>query len=85
MPHPAKLQLGDLVLFTTACSRCRVSHVGIDLGDDKFVHAPRREINVQASDLGKIYWSKHYQGARAYIYIEKPRLNTLTLAVQNSG
>jgi len=63
----AKLQPGDLVFFATTRSRARVSHVGIYIGDGKFVHAPRRGSNVKVSSMGEAYWSKRYKGARAYI------------------
>ncbi|MBJ7265231.1 MAG: C40 family peptidase [Burkholderiaceae bacterium] len=78
----AKLQPGDLVFFATTRNRARVSHVGIYIGDGKFVHAPRRGSNVKVSSMGEAYWSKRYKGARAYI--EEPTLGTARLLAQNT-
>ncbi|MCY1424964.1 Murein DD-endopeptidase MepH precursor [compost metagenome] len=52
------LQPGDLVFFRIR-SRS-VDHVGIYVGDDKFIHAPRRGKNVRVSDLNGSYWKRHY-------------------------
>lgn len=78
----ADLQPGDLVFFATTRNRARVSHVGIYIGDSKFVHAPRRGSNVRVSSMGEAYWSKRYKGARAYI--EEPALGNPTLVAQNA-
>jgi len=58
----AELKPGDLVFFNTR--RFAYSHVGIYLGDNRFIHAPRRgrEVEVAAIDAG--YWAKHFDGAR---------------------
>lgn len=61
----AELKPGDLVFFNTL-SRS-FSHVGIYIGDGKFVHAPRTGKKVQVVDLGDSYWSKHYEGARRLV------------------
>lgn len=61
----AELKPGDLVFFNTL-SRS-FSHVGIYIGDNKFVHAPRTGKKVQVVDLSDSYWTKHYQGARRLI------------------
>lgn len=78
----AQLQPGDLVFFATTRNRVRVSHVGIYIGDSKFVHAPRRGSNVKVSSMNEAYWSKRFKGARAYI--EEPGLGEPTLIAQNS-
>ncbi len=56
------LKRGDLVFFNTRGHR--FSHVGIYLGDRKFVHAPSRGsvVRVESMDIG--YWKKRYNGAR---------------------
>ncbi len=56
------LQPGDLVFFNTL--RRSFSHVGIYLGDNKFLHAPRTGSRVQVTRLDNPYWQKHYQAAR---------------------
>ncbi|WP_049312939.1 C40 family peptidase, partial [Pseudomonas aeruginosa] len=53
-----KLQPGDLVFFRIR-SRS-VDHVGIYVGNDRFVHAPRRGKKVRVSDLNSSYWKRHY-------------------------
>jgi cell wall-associated NlpC family hydrolase len=59
---PAELQPGDLVFFNTR--RQPYSHVGIYLGDSRFVHAPSRGGHVEISDMGNRYWKSRYNGAR---------------------
>jgi cell wall-associated NlpC family hydrolase len=58
----SELQPGDLVFFNTR--RRPYSHVGIYIGEDRFVHAPRRGREVEVSDLQGRYWKKRYNGAR---------------------
>ncbi len=54
---------GDLVFFNTHGKA--ISHVGIYVNNDKFVHAPsRRTGRVLVSSLKNQYWHKHYIGAR---------------------
>lgn len=57
-----ELQKGDLVFFNT--SGKRNSHVGIYLGDNKFVHAPSTGSVVRVEDMTIAYWNKRYNGAR---------------------
>jgi cell wall-associated NlpC family hydrolase len=57
-----ELKPGDLVFFNTM--RRTVSHVGIYLGDNLFVHAPRSGGKVRIEDLGTRYWVRHFNGAR---------------------
>lgn len=64
-----ELQEGDLVFFNTLGAR--FSHVGIYLGDSKFVHAPRSGGVVRIESINTNYWKKRYNGAR--------RLDTQTL------
>jgi cell wall-associated NlpC family hydrolase len=52
---------GDLVFFGR---RGRVSHVGIYLGDGRFLHAPRRGEDVRIDDFNSRYWQARYLGAR---------------------
>jgi cell wall-associated NlpC family hydrolase len=57
----AKLMAGDLVFFGL---KGRVNHVGIYLGDGRFVHAPRTGKDVTVSSLDKGYWSGRFLQAR---------------------
>ncbi|MCJ1887792.1 C40 family peptidase [Pseudomonas sp. LA21] len=57
------LQPGDLVFFRIH-NRRNVDHVGIYVGDNQFVHAPRRGQKVRVSDLNGDYWKRHYTAAR---------------------
>jgi cell wall-associated NlpC family hydrolase len=56
------LRPGDLVFFATAGRQ--VSHVGIAIGGDRFVHAPNSRGVVRVESLGSEYWRRHYAGAR---------------------
>ena len=53
---------GDLVFFNTR--RFAFSHVGIYLGDGRFIHAPARGGEVGVATLSNAYWQKRYNGAR---------------------
>ena len=57
-----ELKPGDLVFFNTM--RRTFSHVGIYLGHDQFVHAPRTGAEVRVEDMRDKYWKKRYNGAR---------------------
>jgi cell wall-associated NlpC family hydrolase len=57
-----ELRPGDLVFFNTM--RKAFSHVGIYLGDNQFVHAPRTGGRVRIEDLRDGYWMKRFNGAR---------------------
>src|SRR5690606_11327338 len=61
----SQLEEGDLVFFNTRGAR--FSHVGIYLGDNKFVHAPRTGAVVRVEDMTVSYWKKRYNGARRII------------------
>ncbi|MEE9523330.1 MAG: NlpC/P60 family protein [Thermodesulfovibrionales bacterium] len=60
-----RLARGDLVFFATSGGR-KVSHVGIYIGGDKFIHAPSKGKKVQTESLKKSYYAKRYIGARRY-------------------
>jgi len=57
-----ELRPGDLVFFNTM--RRTFSHVGIYLGDNQFVHAPRTGARVRIEDLRDGYWMKRFNGGR---------------------
>ncbi|MDY0309605.1 MAG: C40 family peptidase [Castellaniella sp.] len=58
----SELRRGDLVFFNTLGHR--FSHVGIYLGDHKFLHAPRTGANIRVESMDVAYWRKRYNGAR---------------------
>lgn len=61
----ADLKPGDLVFFNTR--RFAYSHVGIYLGDNRFVHAPRRGREVEVATLDSGFWRKRFDGARRLV------------------
>lgn len=58
----AELQPGDLVFFNTM--RRAFSHVGIYVGDGKFIHAPRPGAEVRVESMAVSYWNRRFDGAR---------------------
>jgi cell wall-associated NlpC family hydrolase len=56
------LQPGDLVFFNTM--RHAFSHVGIYLGDGKFIHSPKPGAEVRVENMGQSYWRRRFDGAR---------------------
>jgi cell wall-associated NlpC family hydrolase len=59
------LKPGDLVFFDTR--RFAFSHVGLYLGDNRFIHAPSRGSEVEIARLSDGYWQKHFNGARRLV------------------
>jgi cell wall-associated NlpC family hydrolase len=57
-----ELQPGDLVFFNTLKST--FSHVGIYVGDHKFIHSPRSGAVVRVEDMRVGYWQQRFDGAR---------------------
>jgi cell wall-associated NlpC family hydrolase len=58
----ADLQPGDLVFFNTM--RRAFSHVGIYVGDGKFIHSPKPGAEVRVEDMRVSYWQRRFDGAR---------------------
>ena len=59
---PDELRPGDLVFFNTL--RHAFSHVGIYVGDGRFIHSPRSGSSVRIEDMRKPYWTRRFDGAR---------------------
>jgi len=57
-----QLQPGDLVFFNTM--KHAFSHVGIYVGDGKFIHSPKPGAQVRVEDMGRSYWKTRFDGAR---------------------
>ncbi|WP_051379036.1 C40 family peptidase [Derxia gummosa] len=66
--HVSKEELkpGDLVFFGTL--KRAFTHVGIYLGDGRFVHAPASGGKVRIDELSDEYWTKHWDGARRVLH-----------------
>ena len=58
----SELQPGDLVFFNTL--RRTFSHVGIYVGEGKFIHSPSAGSEVRVEDMQKAYWAHRFDGAR---------------------
>lgn len=56
------LQPGDLVFFNTM--KRAFSHVGIYVGDGKFIHSPKPGAEVRVEDMRVGYWERRFDGAR---------------------
>lgn len=62
---PQRLATGDLVFFGSAGS---VTHVGIYVGEGRFVHAPSSGGTVRLDSLAGHYWKDHYSGAKRVLH-----------------
>lgn len=58
-----ELESGDLVFFRTR-GRGTADHVGVYIGDGKFIQSPRTGRDIQITSLSEDYWDRHYVGAR---------------------
>ena len=58
----SELKPGDLVFFNTL--RRTFSHVGIYVGNNKFIHSPRTGSSVRVEDMRVGYWQQRFDGAR---------------------
>jgi cell wall-associated NlpC family hydrolase len=65
-----ELQPGDLVFFNTL--RRTFSHVGIYIGDNKFIHSPKPGAQVRVEDMGVSYWATRFDGARRVVGTQEP-------------
>ncbi len=65
-----ELKPGDLVFFNTL--KRKFSHVGIYLGDDRFIHSPRKGRSVEIVNMNQKYWQSRFNGARRYSEKSKP-------------
>ncbi len=60
-----QLRKGDLVFFATNGGK-RVSHVGIYIGKNRFIHAPSTGKTVRIEKLSAPFFSRTYMGGRSY-------------------
>ncbi len=57
-----QLRAGDMVFYDT--DRHAFSHVGIYMGNGRFIHAPSSGGRVRMENMREAYWKEHYSGAR---------------------
>lgn len=57
-----ELQPGDLVFFNTM--RRAFSHVGIYVGEGRFIHSPKPGAEVRVENMSVAYWNRRFDGAR---------------------
>lgn len=60
-----RLKPGDAVFFKHN-GRNIVNHVGIYIGSNRFIHAPRAGKNVRIDSLKNVYWNKNYVAAKRF-------------------
>ncbi len=62
----SRLLKGDLVFFAASPGRA-ISHVGIYVGEDDFIHAPGKDRKIRKDSLDERYFEEHFSGARTYL------------------
>ncbi|WP_371917438.1 C40 family peptidase [Pseudomonas sp. M30-35] len=85
-PKVAKndLRAGDVVFFNHN-GNGRVSHIGLYIGEGRFIHAPRTGKTIRISKLGNSYWSRHYIGAKRFLNGEGSRNQPMLASRARSG
>ena len=71
------VRAGDLIFFKNTYKR-GISHVGIYVGDGRFVHAANRRKGVIVTALSEAYWANRWAGARR-VALEKPSASVASL------
>lgn len=76
-----ELKPGDLVFFNTM--KAAFSHVGIYIGDNRFIHSPRSGAVVRIEDMNQRYWKERFDGARRApgVNLSQESLSQLTSGV----
>lgn len=78
------LKPGDLLFFSTA-GRGRVSHAGIYLGDDQFIHSSsRRSGGVRVDSLDDAYWAKTFIEAKRALAMAPSQVAETTTAMSST-
>jgi len=67
-----QLQPGDLVFFNTLGRP--YSHVGVYLGNERFVHAPTQRGQVRIEAMSQPYWRQRFDGARRLLPIDETQV-----------
>ncbi|MPR02389.1 NlpC/P60 family protein [Pseudomonas sp. MAFF 212408] len=55
-----QLKRGDAIFFKTLGHRRGINHVGVYIGNGRFIHAPRSGKTTRIDSLNNTYWNKHY-------------------------
>jgi hypothetical protein len=71
-----ELKPGDLVFYNTM--RSAFSHVGIYVGDGKFIHSPKTGESIRIEDMRQAYWARRFNGARRVTQLGKSPLDALS-------
>ncbi len=79
----SELRPGDLVFFNTM--RRAFSHVGIYVGDGKFIHAPRSGARVRVENMDGSYWTARFNGARRVPGVENMSITQANDLVKMAG
>ncbi|MDM0073951.1 C40 family peptidase [Variovorax sp. J2P1-59] len=69
-----ELKPGDLVFFNTM--RRAFSHVGIYVGEGKFIHSPKPGAQVRVEDMSGSYWQRRFSGARRVVSSQDDLIKT---------
>lgn len=77
----ADLKPGDLVFFNTM--RRTFSHVGIYIGDGKFVHSPKPGQEVRIESLSVAYWARRFTGARRVLTGADDSVSSVANPIEN--
>ena len=59
-----QLKVGDLVFFNT--NGKKFSHVGLYIGENRFIHAPSSKSSIKINYLSDKYYASRYTGARTF-------------------
>lgn len=78
----SELKPGDLVFFNTLGRT--FSHVGIYLGDNRFIHSPRKGRNIEVANMNLSYWQSRFNGARRIAEGGNQGLNVSSLLAASS-
>ncbi len=76
--NPSELKPGDLVFFNTM--RRTFSHVGIYLGDNRFLHSPSAGGKVRVESMSDDYWRTRFNGARRVV--DQPELRATDTSIR---
>ena len=76
-----ELKPGDLVFFNTLGRA--FSHVGIYVGDHRFIHSPRSGAVVRIEDMRVNYWNRRFNGARRVVGQSEASVRPQTASTQS--
>ncbi len=78
-----ELQPGDLVFFNTL--RRAFSHVGIYIGNGKFIHSPKPGAGVRVESMSLRYWQSRFDGARRVTAAQAPETAPLAASISDTA